>query len=112
MANWILDPAKDGLTFTVEITLFVGFIIITVLLILLRSRFPQLTLNGWIELLIGSFCLALKGIFDGLDTIAPTDLLHDIFDYSEASFMFIGLILLGIGLLRITIYSARVWEVR
>ena len=111
MAEWILE-SKDGLTFTVEITLSVGFIIICVLLFLLRSRFPQLTKNGWIELLIGSFCLALKGISDGLDTISPTDLLHDIFDALDAGFMILGLIALGIGLLRITIYSARVWEVR
>jgi hypothetical protein len=112
MAEWIPESVTDTITFSVEITLFVGFLVITILLIVFRSRYPQLTLNGWIELLIGSFCLALKGIFDGLDTIAPTELLHAIFDYSEASFMFIGLILLGIGLLRITIYSARVWEVR
>ena len=111
MAEWILE-SKDSLTFTFEITLSVGFIIICVLLFLLRNRFPQLTKNGWIELLIGSFCLALKGISDGLDTISPTDLLHDIFDILDAGFMILGLIALGIGLLRITIYSARVWEVR
>ncbi len=109
--GWTIEP-KDGLTFTVEITLFIGFIIISVLLFLLRGRFPQLTKNGWIELIIGSFCLALKGITDGLDTIAPDGLLHDIFDSAEAGFMFIGLILMGIGLLRITIFSAKVWEVR
>jgi hypothetical protein len=111
MAEWILEPT-DGLTFTIEVTLSVGFVIICVLLFLLRNRFPQLTKNGWVELLIGAFCLALKGISDGLDTISPTDVLHDIFDIMDAGFMFIGLILLGIGLLRMTIYSARIWEVR
>jgi len=111
MADWIIKP-DDGLTFTVEVTLFIGFIIISVLLFLLRGRFPQLTKNGWIELIIGSFCLALKGLTDGLDTIAPDGTLHDIFDGAEAGFMFIGLILLGIGLLRITIFSAKIWEVR
>ena len=109
--NWYIKP-DDGFTFTVEITLFVGFIIISILLILLRNKFPQFTKNGWIELLIGSFCLALKGITDALDTIAQKDLLHQIFDSADAGFMFIGLILLGIGLLRITIFSAKVWEVR
>ena len=111
MADWLIEP-DDGLTFTVEVTLFVGFIFISVLLLLLRSKFPQLTTNGWVELLIGAFCIALKGLTDGLDTIAPDGLLHDIFDTAEAGFMFIGLILLGIGLIRITIYSAKIWEVR
>lgn len=109
--GWVIQP-KDGLTFAIEITLFVGFIVLSILLLLLRGRFPQLTKNGWIELLIGVFCLALKGLTDGLDTIAPDGLLHDIFDTAEAGFMFIGLILLGIGLLRITIFSVKVWEVR
>ncbi|MHA1244996.1 MAG: hypothetical protein ACTSXA_09745 [Candidatus Heimdallarchaeota archaeon] len=111
LAEWFIVN-DDRLTFTVEVTLFVGFIFISILLLLLRGRFPQLTKNGWIELLIGAFCIALKGLFDGLDTLVHDDLLHDIFDGTEAAFMFIGLILLGIGLLRITIFSAKIWEVR
>lgn len=103
---------EDILTFSVEIVIFIGFLIISILLFILRSRFPQLTKNGWIELVIGAPFIALKGLFDGLDTIVSEDLYHDIFDSMEAIFLFIGLILLGAGLLRIALYSAKVWEVR
>ncbi|MHA1220458.1 MAG: hypothetical protein ACTSQB_01860 [Candidatus Heimdallarchaeota archaeon] len=102
----------DELTFAVEVVIFVGFIIITILLGLLRKRYPQLTKNGWIELVIGTLAIAFKGLFDGLDTISSDSLAHDVFDSFEAVFMFIGLILLGVGLLRIALYSAKEWEVR
>lgn len=109
MGDWILET-KDILTFSVEVTIFVGFAIISVLLFLFHQRFPQITRNGWIELVIGAPFIALKGLFDALDTINYS--LHDIFDSLEASFLLIGLVLLGIGLLRIALYSAKVWEVR
>ncbi|MBN1327860.1 MAG: hypothetical protein JXA54_00170 [Candidatus Heimdallarchaeota archaeon] len=110
---WHIEDG-DEITFAVEVTLFLGFIIITILLGFLRKRYPQLTKNGWIELVIGSMFLSLKGLFDGLDTISASisELTHDIFDSFEAVFIFVGLILLGIGLLRIALYSAKVWEVR
>ncbi|HUU79033.1 MAG TPA: hypothetical protein VMX55_11865 [candidate division Zixibacteria bacterium] len=109
MGEWIIGNDQI-LTFTVEISIFVGFVIISILLFLLHHRFPQITRNGWIELVIGAPFIALKGLFDALDTI--NDSLHDIFDSLEASFLLIGLVLLGIGLLRIALYSAKVWEVR
>ncbi|MFW9922878.1 MAG: hypothetical protein ACFFDW_06265 [Candidatus Thorarchaeota archaeon] len=108
---WGLRP-EDRITFSAEVVLFGGFVIITILLILMRNKFPQLTKNGWIELVIGSSFIALKGLFDGLDTLIDIDLLHDIFDSCEAIFIFVGLVLLGTGLLRIALYSAKVWEVR
>ncbi len=103
----MLKP-DDTLTFSMEAVIFLGFIIKSIFLFLLHNKFPQLTRNGWIELVIGAPCIALKGLFDGLDTIAPDGLSHDIFDSREATFMFIGLILLGVGLLRIALYSAKV----
>ena len=109
--GWAIET-DDVLTFSVEIAIFVGFIVISVILLILRNKFPQLTKNGWIELVIGAVFIALKGLFDGLDTITLTDLYHDIFDSLEATFLFIGLILFGIGLLRIALYSSKVWEVR
>ena len=108
---WGLAPT-DRLTFSMEATIFGGFIIISILLIVLHRRFPQLTKNGWIELVIGAPFIALKGLFDGLDTISPHGLAHDAFDSMEAIFLFLGLILLGVGLLRIALYSAKMWEVR
>ncbi|HUT80094.1 MAG TPA: hypothetical protein VMZ29_02745 [Candidatus Bathyarchaeia archaeon] len=102
----------DEITFAVEVTLFLGFIIITILLGFLRKRYPQLTKNGWIELVIGSMFLSLKGLFDGLDTVSSSISEHDIFDSFEAVFIFVGLVLLGVGLLRIALFSAKVWEVR
>ena len=102
---------EDILTFSVEISIFIGFAIISVLLFILRGKFPQLTRNGWIELVIGASLIALKGLFDGLDTIS-TGVANSVFDSLEASFLFIGLILLGIGLLRIALYTAKTWEVR
>ncbi len=63
--EWALET-KDILTFSVEICLFIGFTIISVLLFVLRGKFPQLTHNGWIELVIAAPLIALKGLFDGL----------------------------------------------
>ena len=111
LAEWALDP-NDTLTFSMEEVIFLGFVIISIFLFLLNRRFPQLTKNGWIELVIGAPCIALKGLFDGLDTVSPDGLAHDLFDSMEAVFMFLGLVLLGVGLLRIALYSAKVWEVR
>jgi len=108
--EWVLET-KDILTFSVEVCIFIGFTIISVLLFILRGKFPQLTRNGWIELVIGAPLIALKGLFDGLDTIS-SGIVKDVFDSMEASFLFIGLILLGVGLLRIALYTAKVWEVR
>ncbi|MEA2070258.1 MAG: hypothetical protein U9O98_03115 [Asgard group archaeon] len=108
---WGIAPS-EGLTFSMEIVIFVGFIAISIMLLFLRQKYPQLTRNGWIELMIGAPLFALKGLFDGLDTIAPDGLMHDIFDSIEAVCIFLGLIMLGIGILRIAIYSSKVWEVR
>ncbi|MBD3190750.1 MAG: hypothetical protein GF308_08900 [Candidatus Heimdallarchaeota archaeon] len=110
-AEWMIKEG-EGFTFAVELIIFVGFVAISGLLFQLRSRFPELTTRGWIELIIGAPLIALKGLFDGLDTVAPDGVAHDIFDYGEAVLFFIGLILLGIGLLRMALYSAKVWEVR
>lgn len=102
---------EDILTFSVEMSIFLGFVIISILLIVLRGKFPQVTRNGWIELVIGAPAIALKGLFDGLDTVT-SGVAKDVFDSLEASFLFLGLILLGIGLLRIALFSAKTWEVR
>lgn len=110
--TWPLDQ-EDKFTFSVEVTIFLGFLIITVLLFVLIKRYPQLTKNGWIELVIGAPFISLKGLFDFLDTLyQDVDLIHDIFDSFEAVFLFLGIILLGVGLLRIALYSAKIWEVR
>ncbi|NHJ40095.1 MAG: hypothetical protein FK731_08685 [Asgard group archaeon] len=114
LAEWILDP-EDKFTFSVEMTIVAGFVIVWILVVILRAQYPQLTKHGWIELFIGAPCLILKGIFDGLDSIAPEGYvynIHNIFDSLEATFMLIGLVLLGVGLLRIALYSSKVWEVR
>jgi hypothetical protein len=114
LAEWVLD-ADDVFTFSVEMSIAGGFLIIWILVFILRSQYPQLTKHGWIELVVAAPCLILKGLFDGLDTIAPEGVvydIHNIFDSLEASFMVIGLVLLGVGLLRMAIFSAKVWEVR
>lgn len=108
--DWALEP-EEILTFSVEVSIFVGFTVISILLFVLRGKFPQLTRNGWIELVIGAPLIALKGLFDGLDTIS-SGIIKDVFDSMEASFLFVGVILLGVGLLRIALFSAKVWEVR
>jgi hypothetical protein len=105
--------SDDAFAFSVELVIFVGFIVITVFLFLLHNKFPQLTKNGWIELIIGTPCLAFKGLFDALDTITQDyDILSDVFDSLDAASMFLGLVFLAIGLLRIAFYSAKIWEVR
>jgi hypothetical protein len=109
--TWELG-SDEILTFSVEIVIFLGFLSICFVLILLQNRYPNLTKNGWIELIIAAPCLALKGLFDGLDTVSPDGIFHDIFDSLDAITMVIGLILLGTGLFRIALYSAEVWEVR
>ncbi|NHJ47442.1 MAG: hypothetical protein FK733_06625 [Asgard group archaeon] len=111
--TWELGT-DDVFTFSVEIAFAIGFLIIWILIFVLRNQYPQLTKNGWIELVIAAPCLILKGLFDGLDTIAPDEPfnLHNLFDSFEATFMLIGLVLLGVGLLRMALYSSKVWEVR
>jgi hypothetical protein len=111
LAEWVID-AEDAFTFSVEMAIASGFLVIWILIFILRNQYPQITRNGWIELCIGAPCIILKGLFDGLDTIAPSGLAHDIFDSLEAVFILIGLVLFGVGLLRMALYSAKVWEVR
>lgn len=111
LVDWAIIP-DEAFTFSVEIAIASGFLIIWILIFILRNQYPQLTKNGWIELAIGVPCIILKGVFDGLDTVAPDGLIHDIFDSLEAIFILVGLILFGVGLLRMALYSSKVWEVR
>ncbi len=108
--DWALKPS-DHVTFATEMVIAGGFLIVWVLVILLRVHYPKFTKIGGTELIIGVPFIILKGVFDGLDTISP-DNFKIIFDSLESSFLFIGLILLGVGLLRIANHSAKIWEVR
>jgi len=108
--TWLLEPS-DRVTFAAEMVVAGGFLIVWILVILLRVHYPKFTKIGGIELIVGVPFIILKGVFDGLDTISP-DKFKIVFDSLESTFLFLGLILLGVGLLRIAIHSAKIWEVR
>ncbi|NHK31765.1 MAG: hypothetical protein FK730_10465, partial [Asgard group archaeon] len=71
LADWAIE-ADEAFTFSVEIAIASGFLVIWILVFILRNQYPQITKNGWIELVIGAPCIILKGVFDGLDTVAPS----------------------------------------
>ena len=112
MAFVALDP-EDQFLIIVEILTLVGLLISSFLALRIRSRYPNLTSKGWLEVCIGLFSMALHAGFDVLDTlkwsIEEIDM-SDLLNVFDGSFFLLGICLVGLGIWKTASYGAKEWD--
>ena len=112
MAFVTIDP-EDQFLITMEFLILIGLLISLILALRIRSRHPNLTSKGWLEICIGLFFIALHASFDVLDTLkwALEEIdISDVFNVFDGLFFFLGICLVGFGIMKIANYGAEAWE--
>lgn len=105
-----LNP-DDLFLITMETIIVIGLIISLIIALMVRSRYPKLTSQGWFEIYAGIACILFHGVFDVLDTLEwSIEILTDWFNVFDGLFFVIGLILVGVGIWKIANYGATAWE--
>ena len=107
--EWPTDPV-DVSTFTIEIGIFVAGLIAGIIGLFIWKNYRELAREGLPECVVGFFVFAFHSLFDGLDTIPEFAPLKDNLDLIDSIFSILGLILIAIGILRISIYGAKMWR--
>lgn len=111
MSLFLWPPdVEDIPTFTIEMAIFIAGIAAAMIAIFIFLNYRKLAKQGLPECIVGFFIFAFHSLFDALDTICEVDLLKDNLDFMDSYFSIIGLILIGIGILRISIYGAKIWK--
>ncbi|MFX0085220.1 MAG: hypothetical protein ACFFAU_06070 [Candidatus Hodarchaeota archaeon] len=101
----------DLFLISIEFLISIGLLISLVLALKIRSRYPNLTVKGWLEICIGLFGILLHSIFDVLDTLKwNIKDLNDILNVFDGLFFVLGLVLVGIGIMKIANSGATAWE--
>ena len=112
MAFVTLDP-EDQFLITMEFLILIGLFLSLILALRIRSRYPNLTSKGWLEICIGLFFIALHAGFDVLDTLKwAVDAIDmpDLLNVFDGSFFLLGICLVGFGIMKIANYGAEAWE--
>ncbi|MHA1968620.1 MAG: hypothetical protein ACW964_12545 [Candidatus Hodarchaeales archaeon] len=110
MALVTLD-SDDLFLVTMESLILIGLVITLILALRIRSRYPNLTSIGWLEICVGLLGVALHAVFDVLDTFKwSIEDMSDLLNVFDGSTFVLGLILVGIGILRVANYGAKAWE--
>ena len=103
-------------TIFIELVVILSAIAILVVIFYLKRKYPKMTASGFTSLMFGFGIFAGHTLFDFLDTLAvkkvdgETTALYTFLDFSDAILSFLGLILVGIGFLRIANYGMQVWK--
>lgn len=105
---WKLKP-DDIPTFSIEIGIFIAGIVAGIIGLFIWKNYRILAKKGLPECVIGFFVFAFHAFFDALDTIAP-DALETNLDLLDSTFSIIGLSLIFVGIIRISLYGAKIWS--
>ncbi|MHA1263865.1 MAG: hypothetical protein ACTSRS_01400 [Candidatus Helarchaeota archaeon] len=108
-AAWELK-SKDVPTFSIEISIFIVGCIAGIIGLFIWKNHRLLAKKGLPECIFGFFIFAIHSLFDALDTICHIDPLDEMLDLWDSLFSIIGLLLIAIGILRISLYGAKIWR--
>jgi len=103
-------PQKDVPTFTIEMGIFVAGCVAGIVALFIWKNYRILAKEGLPECIIGFFLFAFHSLFDAIDTIYEEGSVHDNLDLIDSIFSIIGLVLIAIGILRISLYGAKIWR--
>ena len=101
---------EDIPTFTIEIGIFIAGLVAGIIGFFIWKNHKKLARQGLPECIIGFFIFAFHSLFDALDTICEHDVLQGNLDLFDSIFSIVGLIFIGLGILRISIYGAKKWK--
>jgi hypothetical protein len=105
-----LEP-DDLFLISIEFLISVGLLISLAFALKIRSHYPNLTEKGWLEISTGLLGIFLHSIFDVLDTLKwSIEDLNDLLNVFDGLFFVLGIVLIGIGIMRIANYGAIAWE--
>ncbi|HUY01134.1 MAG TPA: hypothetical protein VMV49_16360 [Candidatus Deferrimicrobium sp.] len=111
LLQFIWPPApKDVPTIIIELGIFLAGIVTGIIGVLIWKNHQKLAKEGLPECVIGFFVFAFHSLFDALDTICEVDPLKENLDLLDSVFSIIGLILIAIGILRISMYGVKIWR--
>ena len=110
MALVTLEP-DDLFLISIEFLISVGLLTALVFALKIRARYPNLTAKGWLEICTGLLGILLHSIFDVLDTLKwSIEDMTDLLNIFDGLFFVLGIVLVGIGIMKIANYGAIVWE--
>ena len=114
LLQFIWPPGPDDVsTFIIEIGIFIAGLIAGIIGLFIWKNHRVLARKGLPECVIGFFVFAFHSLFDALDTICDGEnypILDSNLDSLDSIFSIIGLILIAIGIIRISIYGTKVWK--
>ena len=116
LQEWFEVTPEEMQTFIIEIIISLIAIGTVVGLLYIKKKYPKLTKKGFPTLILGYFIYALHFLFDFMDTLAikkvdgETTIIYLIFDYLDAIFSFLGLLIMGFGFFSIARYGMEIWE--
>jgi hypothetical protein len=106
---FVLEPA-DYFLIIMESTVVVGVLVVIVLALAIRSRYPELTSEGWLVICTGLISIIFHGIFDVLDTLKwNIDYMTDWLNVFDGLTFVAGIALLALGTWQIANYGAKKW---
>lgn len=106
---WPPEP-QDVPTISIEFAIFIAGLVAGVIGLLIWKNYRTLARKGLPECVFGFFVFAFHSLFDALDTICVNKPLKDNLDLMDSIFSITGLVLIAIGILRISIYGAQIWR--
>lgn len=103
--------AEEINTVGIEIATIVSGILVLLVILYLKRKYPVHTQKGFIEFGLGIVVLISHFIFDLLDTIVVSDIIFEsVFDILDAVFAFVGLFIIGYAFFKIAQYGLELWE--
>ncbi|MHA1131357.1 MAG: hypothetical protein ACTSQI_02530 [Candidatus Helarchaeota archaeon] len=102
--------AKDIPTITIELGIFIAGCIAGIIGLFIWKNHRILAKKGLPECVAGFFVFAFHSFFDALDTICEVDPLKENLDTMDSVFSIIALILIAMGIIRISLYGRTIWR--
>ncbi len=107
---WEITPEEVG-TIGIEIATIVAAVLILIVVLHLKRKYPKLTKEGFTAFIVGILILIGHFLFDFLDTVAESGtILKSTFDILDAVFAFTGLFIIGFAFFKIAQYGMELWE--
>ncbi len=111
LLQFIWPPdAEDIPTITIELGIFIAGLVAGIIGLFIWKNNRILARKGLPECVVGFFVFAFHSLFDALDTICDVEPLKENLDFMDSLFSIIGLILIAVGIIRISIYGAKIWK--
>jgi len=103
--------AEEMNTVGIEIATIISGLLVLLVILYLKRKYPLYTKKGFIEFGLGILILILHFAFDLFDTMAVEDsIFESTFDILDAVFAFIGPFVIGYAFFRIAQHGMELWE--